>query len=474
MSVGILAIALWTPSLLSAQRIEGTIRLGGGGGAAAGTILTAFGPGGQTIGTTVVGDDGRYLLYVDEAVATTLRAERVGFLPVELSAGVPSADIPTTFDAEISPDRVSIPSSIPRNANSCGGNANAQRIIRQIITEGQKAMRVAQFRIGRADLEARHVSFQHRTAKNGEDTLRTVLKREAGYLPALFSPLPLEQISRSGFLATVSGERVYHAPDIELFLSDWFESTHCFSVKRTTQDSIVLTFKPAGERRGIVDISGDFTFHRPTLALREISYLYTGLPNEVRLSNAGGAIEFAQTANGNWFASYWHQRTPMVGYRQSDGNTSFIRTQMTLVDVIAHRSIGGRILAIGDGRRTYYQYSPLLPAVAATPFGAICKERAVTYSSAAARGKLMVDSTQSVTAGVRIRGRWEVPVVIDRTEMSTREHIREAITEDDGSWMLCDLPVDRDIFIEWVSKGDDMSRTIRINQSSTVVEVNLP
>jgi hypothetical protein len=263
---------------------------------------------------------------------------------------------------------------------------------------------------------------------------------------------------------------VFHAPDLDVLLSPWFNETHCFTLRRVTTDSLIVEYAPTRERRGLVDVAGEYIFDRRSLEFRRASFQYVGLPAEERRSGAGGLIDFMRASNGNWHADYWYQRTPFLGYTESDGTTTFIRSQMTLIDIIAHFVIGGRVTAINAGPRMLVQRNGLVGAEAFTPAGRVCRERLVTASTGAARGRIVPD-TGSPVAGILVRAVWEVPVVIARTQMSTRELIRETLTDDAGAWTLCDIPVGRDVTIRWEVLGDERSTPIRLEEAGGMVEV---
>jgi hypothetical protein len=461
---------LLAASPLAAQRLAGTAWLPGGSTPAAGVIILAAYSAGREVAHTVTRAGGGFALFVDSTQALTFSALRVGHGPSPLftrrlrdgesdSVRVVLADAP-----------VALPSRVPRGAATCGGRDDGRAAVQALLAEARKVMVAARHRLGRDDEAARTVAFQHRTAKNGEDTLYTMMRRAEGPPPPLFDEVPAEELERRGFFATVAGERTYNVPGLETLTGDWFGETHCFTLSRVTDAEYVLTFKPARERKGLVDVEGEYRFDRPTAGLRRVTFRYVNLPQEERLSNSGGMIEFARLPNGAWTALQWHQRFPLLGYRSSSGNTTFVQSQMTLVDVIGHRVLGGRTTAVLAGDRPVFQHDPVPAAIARTPFGQLCAERLVTAQTAAARGRLVATDSLPVDRLV-VRARWGVPVVVDRTQMTEREHVRETMTGPDGEWSLCDLPVDRDITISWSVRGVEGSAPLRIASPGTVVEL---
>ncbi len=455
---------------VGAQRFVGSVALPGGAGPAAGVLVVAEDSTGRLVAESITLDDGSFAIFVDSTATVTLRLLRSGAAPVTVVTK-------RLGDAQVDTIRAVLPAAAPllgasveRGSSTCRGRREGKDPVHVLLAQADIALRVTQLRIGRSDVAARFVTFNHRTAKNGTDTLRTAFRRAAGALPALFEPTSTEQLEAGGFFATVGGERVFRAPDAAILTSDWFQETHCFTLRRVTADSLVLEFAPTRERKGLIDIAGEYRFDRRTLDLREIAFSYVGLPAEERKSDAGGVLEFARAANGNWLVAAWNQRVPLLGYRQADGTTTFVRSSMTLVDIIGHRGVGGRVLATLQGSRLTYQWDGLTRPLSTSPFGVLCSERLVTAATSAARGRVVSDSAEALP-GVVVRASWEVPVVVDRTQMATREQVRETVTREDGSWALCDLPVKRDVTVRWEVRGKEVKVPLVITEPTAVVDI---
>jgi hypothetical protein len=460
----------------AAQRLAGITYLPDGRSPAAGVIITAHDANGMEIAQTVTRDDGRFLIFIDSAGPMTLRAYRLGFRPADIHAATIVAGddaLPDTIRATLPAAALELDRALRRGATTCGGREDARAALTELLGEARRTMQAARFRIGRGEIAARFATFQHRTAKNGEDTLRSTIRRGSGPLPSLFPPVATEQLEATGFFATIAGERVFHAPDLDVLLSPWFNGTHCFTLRRIATDSLIVAYAPARERRGLVDVSGEYIFDRRSLEFRRVSFQYVGLPPEERESGAGGVIDFVRASNGNRHADHWYQRTPFLGYRQADGTTTFVRSTMTVVDVIAHFVTGGRVTAISAGERLLVQRGGLVGAEANTPAGRACPERLVTAATGAARGRIVPDSGR-MAGGILVRAVWEVPVVIARTQMSTREMVRETLTDDTGAWLLCDIPVGRETSIRWTVRDEERSVPLLLTTPGAIADVAMP
>ena len=166
-------------------------------------------------------------------------------------------------------------------------------------------------------------------------------------------------------------------------------------------------------------------------------------------------------------------RFPLLGYRTSDGATTLVRTSMTLIDIIGHRVIGGRVLAVMHDDAVLMRSDPVDAAAARTEFGRACPERLARQSTGVARGRLAPVDSESVGT-VLVRVTWDEPVVVDRTTLTKREHIRETYTDDQGAWMLCDIPVRREITLRWDARGKERTIPFTVPTAGSVVTVGAP
>lgn len=465
-----LACLLLLASPLPAQRLAGTAWLPDGSTAAAGVIIVAADSAGREVAHTVTRAGGGFAFFVDSTQALSFSALRVGYQATPLFTRRMRDGETDSVRVVLGDTRTALPTRVPRGASTCGGRDDGRAAVRALLDEARKVMLASRHRLGRSDANARTVTFQHRTAKNGEDTLYTFMRRAEGPPPPLFEEVPTEELERRGFFATIMGERTFNVPGLETLPSEWFVETHCFTLSRINDDGYVVTFKPARERRGLVDVEGEYRFDRATAGLRSVTFRYEGLPQEERHSEAGGTIEFVRLPNGEWSALRWHQRFPLLGYRSASGNTTFVQSQMTLIDIIGHRVVGGRTLAVLAGERPVFRHDPVPAAQSRSEFGQLCPERLVTAQTSAARGKLVATDSLPVDR-LLVRATWAVPVVVDRTEMTEREHVRETITGPDGEWTLCDLPVNRQISLSWSVRGVEGSAPLMIETAGVVVDV---
>lgn len=466
-------LALALPARAAAQQLTGTVVLPDGRTPAAGVIVVARDTAGREMSQAVTGAEGRFTLFVDSATTLTLRLLREGFAPTDGERRRLGGDEIVDMIAVLG--NVPVPRlAFPRGASSCGRASAEQRAaVQLVLEEARKALIVSQASIGRTDIVSRFATYDHRTAKSGEDTLRSVVRRGSGPLPALYRATTTEELEASGFFAEISGERVFRALEPAQFASEWFTRTHCFTLT-TLGDSVVrLSFRPARERRGLVDVEGAYRFDARSLTLRDIEYRYQNLRDEERASGAGAWLEFTRLSNGDRIVSRWGQRVPLLGYRLSEGATTMIRTSLTLIDITGHRSVGGRVTAVLHETIPLFRVDPVEPAFARTPFGTACPERLGRQNTGAVRGTIPPKDSASLS-GIRVRMTWDDPVVVDRTLFTKREQVREALTDESGAYLVCDVPLRREITLRWELRGEERSYVFTLPAPGTIVTASPP
>ncbi|MCC7002892.1 MAG: carboxypeptidase regulatory-like domain-containing protein [Gemmatimonadaceae bacterium] len=452
-----LLVALAVPA--RAQQILGTVLRSDGATPAPGVLVVATDTAHRVIARAITRGSGDFALFVDSATTLTVRLLRPGFedhvLPSQRLTTDEVVDLVATLDDQ--------PVARPAwkvGASSCKGSKEDRAQVALLLEEARKTLDIVQSRIGDRDLEARAVLYDHRTAKNGEDTLRTMLRRVQGAPPETFRTTTVQELEKDGFFANIAGERVYRAPSAAILADPWFTERHCFTLALERDVVPVLRFRPTREARNFVEISGSYRFNAQTLALSRVEFQYEGLKADERSPLVAGMLEIAALRSGDHVITSWEQRFPLLGYRTVDGVTTFVRSSTMLTDVTGYRSLGGFMTAVGREGSTIWQRDPITDAIPASRAATRCAERAVGRTTAVAEGKLPVDDSTMTASGIVLRAVWNEPVIIDRTTFGAREHVRETMTDEDGGWILCDLPPDRSYVLKWEVQGDERTQSV--------------
>ena len=455
LSLALACVLPLLPHAAAAQQVIGTVMLPDGQTPAPGVIVVARDSAGRDVAQAVSAAEGRFALFVDANTALRLHLLREGHAPTPGPVARVGTDEIADVVATLADAPVRLP-SWPRGASSCGrGSVEERATVALLLEEARKSFVLAQATIGRDDLTARYATFDHRLAKLGEDTLRTLVRRAQGTVPSLFRATTTDELEAAGFFVTVGGERVFRALEPGLLATPWFIDTHCFTAAAPTDTVLRLAFTPRRERKGLVDIEGAYRFHARTLELLGVEARYVGLRDEERKSGAHYEFWLARLASGERVVAAWRQRVPLLGYRQGDGTTTFVRSSMTLVDITGHRTTGGQLSAVLREGAPLLLVAPLGPPLATTEFGRACPERLDTRATGAATGTLVARDTTESVAGRVVRVRWGQPVVIERTKFSEREQLRETVTDAQGRWVVCDLPPRVDLTFRYERRGGE-------------------
>ena len=442
-----------------AQQILGTVLRADGATPAPGVLVVATDSAHRVVARGITRGSGDFVLFVDSATTITVRLIRPGFedqlLPSQRLVADEVVDLVATLD-----DRPVERPAWKVGASSCKGNKEERAQVARLLEEARKTLDIVQSRIGDRDLDARAVLYDHRTAKNGEDTLRTLLRRVQGAPPETFRTTTVQELEKDGFFAIVSGERTYRAPSAAILADPWFVERHCFTLALERNVVPVLRFRPTREARNFVEISGTYRFNPQTLALTRVEFQYEGLRQDERSPIVAGMFEIAALRSGDHVITAWEQRFPLVGYRTVDGATTFVRSSTMLTEVTGYRSLGGFMTAVGREGHPIWQRDPITDAIPASRAATRCAERAVGRTTAVAEGKLPADDSTLTVSGILLRAVWNEPVIIDRTTFGAREHVRETMTEADGGWILCDLPPDRAYVLKWEVQGNERTQSV--------------
>ena len=219
-------------------------------------------------------------------------------------------------------------------------------------------------------------------------------------LPAAFRPFPIEDLTARGFVQPASSDStitLFYAPDAGALLSDTFLDTHCFGVREGEDGSIGLTFRPL-EDREVPEIVGVLWVDAATSELERLEFDYVNLPGSREVGEPGGEVAFTRLPDGAWIVREWRIRMPHL---EPSRRGRMLRT--------AYREEGGVTRAITDSR-----------------------------------GKTILHAESASISGVVTRpagtGPPPEPVVVE-----VAGNGQQAITEDDGSFLLTGLSEGRHV-----------------------------
>ncbi|MFI5279254.1 MAG: carboxypeptidase regulatory-like domain-containing protein [Gemmatimonadales bacterium] len=307
-------MALQPATPLHAQQISGTLQRSIDSLPVAGALVILSNSAGHDVARTISSERGRFLLDAPTGGAYRLRVLRIGMRPFGPHAvSVPaSGRVPVELFVRDLPVELAAVTVAGRTA--CGIPPD-NSILGTLLTEARKALALTE-----ATLEERRFLFvietwQRRQARDLTtiDSVPTVSVDRGWPIRSA----PSESLRVWGFVkgARDSLDREtsidYYGPDAHVLFDDWFLTSHCLRVAHgPLPGQIALAFRP--ERlHDNVDISGRFVFDSSSLALRELSWRWEGLPHWVPDDGQGGFVRFEAMPSGGWLPTAWSLRAPI-------------------------------------------------------------------------------------------------------------------------------------------------------------------
>ena len=132
---------------------------------------------------------------------------------------------------------------------------------------------------------------------------------------------------------------VYFGPDVPVFFSNAFLTSHCFRLVRApkgAEDWSGLAFEPV-RQRDLPDIEGVLWLDRTTGSLSRLVFRYTRLWDWVPKRSVGGEVQFGRLAGGRPVVTGWLLRAPIAEIgppkrrERDDGSERFFGTTSLLL-----------------------------------------------------------------------------------------------------------------------------------------------
>nr|MCU0617490.1 hypothetical protein [Gemmatimonadaceae bacterium] len=153
-----------------------------------------------------------------------------------------------------------------------------------------------------------------------EDRLLRVEAKEAVADSANpFRSVPADSLALIGFVTNGPDRTtIWRAPDAAVLTDDAFLAEYCLSLVEDStpgSDRIGVGFRPARNRRDIVQIEGVLWLDRVSAKLRRLDFSYVGLSYLLRDAAPRGHVAFTQLPEGPWLVHAWSLRMPVVARR---------------------------------------------------------------------------------------------------------------------------------------------------------------
>jgi hypothetical protein len=309
--VRLVVLAILAASPVAAQQVRGVL-VDAAGKPVSGAFISLRGEGGAVVARALTGADGRFSVQGRTAGSYRVRAERIGFGATNSPALALAAGESRELQLVSAGAPVALEGLVAQGRSSCDVRRADGRAAALLWEEARKAIDATTWTSGTMrfgfteyvrDIEAETERITTETSQRLSASGRSVWRSRD---PA--------ELTRVGY-REVRGDGIhFFAPDAALLLSDEFQDTHCFGMRRgegPTAGLVGLTFEPSG-RRDVTDVSGVLWLDPATSELRHLDFRFTGLPREEEHEGVGGRVEFARLAGGAWIVRRWRLRMPQL------------------------------------------------------------------------------------------------------------------------------------------------------------------
>jgi hypothetical protein len=309
-----------------AQAIHGRVLLPDSTPAAGSIVTATTSAGGET--RTIASRTGAYRLTLPRGGRFELRALRIGFIPTV----VPPVDVAAGEDRAIDIILASQPVRLATlnvdARDNCGLRGPEATAFLQLWEQARAALAATSLLETSGSLDVRVVRLDGTIENDGSRAKVDSAGARETITSRPFATTPAETLATAGFVRQRrDGTVMFDVPGADAFLSDAFVATHCFRVENPPgdhRDWIGIGFRPAQDPDTTTDISGVMWLDRATAELRRLEFGYVNViffPQRVcdnikgwcihgSGKGAGGSLDFARLADGEWLIHRWMIRTP--------------------------------------------------------------------------------------------------------------------------------------------------------------------
>ncbi|WP_337170959.1 hypothetical protein [Gemmatimonas aurantiaca] len=369
----------------------------------------------------------------------------------------------------------------------CRREPDSRTLAGQLLGDARTAFLSSVSSTADGERQATYRFFRYDRDRSGQlegDSTSELRKRQTARPFASLSP---DSIAKVGYVVDEGDSITYRGPDAEVLLSESFARSHCFHVVEgagSRSGMLGVAFRPVNRPAGVVDISGTIWMDPGNLRVNDVEFVFDPASREERQMGVGGVVRFASTADGIWLVREWELRMPRVRIRRTAPVLSGRPAPARIVrDLIGTQVFGGVVMQVA-GREVLFADTAQLA-------GEANRGRLATRESAANRrtvrhpvcgpisgpqvdlsvqmvgvveGRLL-DAEGTALADVLIRAEWRSDFRLGTDDRLTfRNRAREARTQGDGRFVLCELPYDTPVMIRAVGDGDRTmtQRTVRL------------
>lgn len=263
---------------------------------------------GTVVARTLSRELGKFDAVLPDTGTYSLRALRIGFRPTVVDAVRVTPGGPTLVEVTLGTSAVSLATVRVGGTDDCGRTSRLGAEVADVWEEVRKALAAAAIVPSASDMEATTLNWRSIRSPDGSGKHWQNYELVKAAVDGPYVSPAAESLAVNGYASTdAAGTVHYYGPDAKALISDSFASTHCFSVEKAERmpGHIGVSFRPKGQRAGIVDLRGTFWVEIGSSRLRLLEFTYTNVPRHLERLDAGGLVEFFGLESGNWVVSRW-------------------------------------------------------------------------------------------------------------------------------------------------------------------------
>jgi hypothetical protein len=305
-----IALRLALPALAAAQEIRGTVRDGVTREPIAGAVVLSLDSASTTIGRGLTNELGEFRVSRSPALHS-LRVVRMGYRPNTIVIE-PMSTVETRVDMVMTMlPRFLEPVSVAAT-NACPARTDAPAAF-ALLEQAREGLL--------ATIVARSVNYgmikdlvYERTSEGPNERVlhqRVRIDSQAFAMTSFGAVRSAAGFVAQGFMHDSAGTTSYFGPDADVLMDPAFTEGYCFRLRNADKDrphQVGLGFAAARARTGRVDIDGTLWIDTAARALKDIEFLYAGLPRRAADWRPGGRISFREMPNGSVMIDQWSFR----------------------------------------------------------------------------------------------------------------------------------------------------------------------
>jgi hypothetical protein len=340
-----LAALLMTPTLAEGQSVRGAVLDKGTGGPVSGIVVALLDSAGSVMHRDLTDSAGRYRLRAPRSGVYRIRTLRVGFSPFTSEPFAMGAVEEIQRQITVASVALRLDTIRVVGRNSCRSLDDSSAVIFRLWEQAQTALTAAKLSNARS-LRASIVTYQRWEHPTRDHVLEEQRQVMSGVTRSPWHSIGPDSVRAVGYVTLdANGWTTYHAPDLDVLLSNSFVEDHCFRLADASAGTglIGIAFEPTQTRRNLPEIEGTIWVDRASSELQRMEFEYVNVPRTVRAARAGGNVEFVRLRDGTRTVSRWSLRFPEIDSRQTRTGAHFKAGTVTEEYVSRVRVEGGEL-----------------------------------------------------------------------------------------------------------------------------------